>query len=814
MKRIAHNKQKPILFVIILCVFFYSFQCSAAGDNDPRLALRSEDVFTPYSESIYFSRYTPWLKTMALVSKYEKENNIIGGDGDQQIRCIDISSVDTNLVVMGSDTSGVWITTDGGEFWYNTTANMDRTEIADVFCHPDNKSIIFVYSHSNKNGLSVPGIFRSENMGKSWECVFPDYISSSVVDELFACDNSGNLYAVTGKGVIKSTDDGKTWNTLLSSTDKNSEKNRGTPVSIDVTADGKIITACYSGTEASLKGINISTDSGATWSKISADFIKSVYSCDIVPNSEQRLIISAANNKSDSNNYRLYVTDISGKEWSSFKAHINDKTMLRPDKPVARVKFGGDYLYVAAHVVSDSFRRLPIAFIDSAESTEQWEVIDLMTPGQNTFLPADGNMYFSQGFDIEGNTLFACNTGSFKSTDGGETWVRKSSGFNGALMTDMKMDKEGNMIICLTDGNIAVSDGAYTDESTPAFERRGRWGSSLSTMVLPDPNDKDHLICWYGNSNRQKNDIGIIVSYDGGKTYKSSPDAKDESDIYDGENKLYKTRISDPLTINPCVLEYDAEYKDVIYTSCATSKNNGEEWEPNPYYLLDICDSDPDKRVAWDVYGTSPSYYIMYSADRGKTWSRLAQAGTKLGHETEAFFDSENSGKLWFKTQDDFGIIDISSKKMTSLSGKVSYRSFGTLIQNPKASNHMLLSCEELKGENCPSLYESLDYGNSWHVVPGIYGMRTIRYMFFSETTDEVFLGCHNGIIVYEYEKFNYYIGTKLSYAEETTYTTLEMKDGCVIAPKQAFFPYNTQFNGWRYGSKTYLPGESIRVEK
>ena len=803
------NKQIPVIFLIVLCIFFSSFQCSAAGDNDPRLALRSEDVFTPYSENIYFSRYTPWIKALALVSTYEKESNIIGGDGDQQIRCLDISSADANLAVMGSDTSGVWITTNGGEFWYNTTANMDRTEIADVFCHPTDKNIILVYSHSNKEGLSTPGVFRSENMGKSWECVYADYISSSTVDELFACDDSGNLYAVTGKGVIKSTDDGRTWKTLLLTSDENSETNRGTPVSIDVTADGSIITACYSGESASLSGLNISTDGGSTWSKISVNNEKNVYSCDIDPSNKNRLVVSAGS----SVGYYLYTSDDLGKKWTKFRKLAlwdSTDTIILDNMPVSRVKFGGNYLYITLSHVSKGFRRLPVGEISNALYTSDWEAIDLKTPGVGGFLAGE-NMYIPQGFDIEGDILFACSTGPFKSTDGGDTWVRKSSGYSGALMTDMKMDSNGNMIICLTDGNIAVSDGGYTKTNTPAFERRGRWGSSLSTMVLPDPNDENHLICWNGNSNRYKDDIGIIISYDGGKTYKSAPNAKDD-DIYNAETNLYTNRISDPATTNPHVLEYDADDENIIYASCATSTDNGETWRPNQYHLLDVCDSNPDKMIAWDIYGNSPSYYIMYSTDRGKSWGRLTACGNSLKSETEAFFDADNSGKLWYKTQHDFGTIDISSKKKTSFSDKVSYTAFGTLNQNPKASNHLLLSCEELKGENCPSLYESLDYGNSWHVVPGIYGMRTVRYMFFSETTEEVFLGCHNGIIVYEYEKFNYYIGTRLSCDGEELFTTLKLENGCVIAPKQKFYPFNMQFNGWKYGSETYLPGEKIRV--
>ena len=806
-------KAKLMLTAILttVCLVLSSAVCFA-GNNDPRLDMREEDKFTPYSESIYFVRYTPWIKSMALVSPAEKEANIIGGDGDQQIRCLNISHADNNLVVMGSDTSGVWLTENGGEFWYNITGNMDRTNIADVLCHPTDKNVILAYSYAPKTGLSTPGIFRTENKGKSWKCVFPDYIASSSIDELFAFDSKGDIYAVTGKGVIKSTDGGKNWSVLLASNEENGDKNRGSAVSIDVTADGNTIVAAYSSTTGELSGINVSTDGGETWTKKyidSSDSRFSVYSCNIDPKNAQRLIASGYS--ASAGKYYLYVSDDFGQKWTSFRTHSSDYTKLQSHNPITRVKFSDDYLYISFLNVSRGFRRLPLSAINLASITSLWEAIDLKTPGNTGFLAGE-NMYIPQGFDIVGDTVFACSTGPHKSTDGGDTWVRKSSGYNGALVNDLHMEKDGKMLVCLTDGNIAVSQGCYTTDNVPAFERRGRWGSSLSTNVLPDPDDENHLICWNGNSNRHKDNIGIIVSYDGGKTYKSSPDATEE-DIYDAETNLYTNRITDPANLNTLVLEYDRDNKNIIYASCGISYDNGETWSAFPYYLMDICDSEPNKMVAWDIYGTNPTYRIMYSDNRGKSWVSLANGGTKLAGETEAFFDVEDSNKIWVKEQSAISIIDVRASKKTNITSKFAYGSFGKLVQNPKAPNHLLVSCEELRGENCPSLYESLDYGQSWHVVPGIFGMRTVRYIFFSETTDEVFLGSHNGIIVYEYEKFNYYIGTKLWYKDQIKYITLDLYRNYVYSPEKEFEIFNTKFRGWKYKEETYPTGEKIYIE-
>ena len=188
---------KQLLKTIVSAVLITCISSVALAAEDIRISLlRDGDDMVPTPESIYFTRYTPWFKSLHITSAAEKEKNIVGGEACQQIRCLDISPVDENLVVFGSDTSGVWITKNGGEHWYNTMRNLPKGDIADVMFHPNDKNIIFAYTLGTDESLK-PGIYRSTDMGKIWSLVYADYIESSRIDKLFAYDNSGNIYAAT-----------------------------------------------------------------------------------------------------------------------------------------------------------------------------------------------------------------------------------------------------------------------------------------------------------------------------------------------------------------------------------------------------------------------------------------------------------------------------------------------------------------------------------------------------------------------------------------------------------------------------------------
>ena len=208
----------------------------------------------------------------------------------------------------------------------------------------------------------------------------------------------------------------------------------------------------------------------------------------------------------------------------------------------------------------------------------------------------------------------------------------------------------------------------------------------------------------------------------------------------------------------------------------------------------------------------------MYSADKGTSWEAVGNVPLKDDKDMNAFFDAENENLIWYRRTDDFGKINISTKVQTSLKSKVSYKRFSGLAQNPKNPNHLLLTSKALDDGYCPAIYESYDYGESWHVVPGFFGRRTIDGgITFSTTTNEVFIGSHNGIFVYEYDNFNYWQAIKLRYdGKEKLLTAEKSPYGRITLPAFGDYftlPDNFRFNGWEYNGKLYGENESVTIE-
>ena len=119
-------------------------------------------------------------------------------------------------------------------------------------------------------------------------------------------------------------------------------------------------------------------------------------------------------------------------------------------------------------------------------------------------------------------------------------------------------------------------------------------------------------------------------------------------------------------------------------------------------------------------------------------------------------------------------------------------------------------------------LAESYDNGETWHVVPGLWGT-ALNNIIFSPNTNEAFITGHRGTLIYDYEKFNYYAATKLTYKDAVKIVTLPRinEDGenvnngkYIIAPEDVFNPRGKILQGWEYGGKLHAIGDNITISE
>ncbi|HVB83913.1 MAG TPA: hypothetical protein VND63_03450, partial [Rhodanobacteraceae bacterium] len=134
-----------------------------------------------------------------------------------------------DLFYMGGVDGGVWRSTDYGVKWVNLTDGTlpgSSNSIGAIAVAPSNPKVIYVGTgESDIRGdvITGDGVFRSDDAGKTWRAVGladTHTISAIVVDpknpEVVYASSMGHVFKPNAeRGVFKSVDGGKTWHKIL-----------------------------------------------------------------------------------------------------------------------------------------------------------------------------------------------------------------------------------------------------------------------------------------------------------------------------------------------------------------------------------------------------------------------------------------------------------------------------------------------------------------------------------------------------------------------------------------------------------------------
>jgi photosystem II stability/assembly factor-like uncharacterized protein len=182
--------------------------------------------------------------------------------------------------------TGIYKTTDGGENW--KCMGLERSErIARIVIHPKNPDVVYVavpgalWSDSEDRG-----VYRTSDGGKSWEKILYVDKETGCADVVMDPADPNTLYASMwtfrrkawqfwsggkGSGLFKSTDGGKTWNSLTNTSPAGSTA--GSSNGLPSGELGRIVVAVapstsatvYALIEAKKTALYRSDDKGATW---------------------------------------------------------------------------------------------------------------------------------------------------------------------------------------------------------------------------------------------------------------------------------------------------------------------------------------------------------------------------------------------------------------------------------------------------------------------------------------------------------------------------------------------------------------------
>ena len=191
-----------------------------------------------------------------------------------RVNAVAISPVNSQLVIVGSATGGIWRSIDGGDSFVPVSDDQVDLAVGSIAFSKSNPSIVYAGMGDTKVGYLGSGVLKSTDEGRTWARVSnaslpsPGTIGKLEIDSanpnrIFVAQYSKvSIDKITSSGVFMSVDGGVNWSRKLAGAARD--------VVIDP-ANPRTIYAGLSRIEKDsdpLFGLYRSTDDGTTWSNI------------------------------------------------------------------------------------------------------------------------------------------------------------------------------------------------------------------------------------------------------------------------------------------------------------------------------------------------------------------------------------------------------------------------------------------------------------------------------------------------------------------------------------------------------------------
>ena len=125
------------------------------------------------------------------------------------VTSIDVSPINSNVIVAGTDDGNVWETSDGGANWTKISDALPNRWVTKVLASREDVNSLYVTFSGYRYGEDDGHVYKSTDSGENWLDIsegLPDIPINDIVQ-----DQYGNLFLGTDIGVLSSLDDGANW---------------------------------------------------------------------------------------------------------------------------------------------------------------------------------------------------------------------------------------------------------------------------------------------------------------------------------------------------------------------------------------------------------------------------------------------------------------------------------------------------------------------------------------------------------------------------------------------------------------------------
>lgn len=713
------------IFMVLLMMVLHTQTGRADTVNQPTAPIVSIQAGTDI-DAFTTTRYdTPWWVQYHMTPPEQVAIEYKGGEASQMIYALAVSPTNPQHLLLGTDTSGIWKSEDGGAVWKVSSDGFGLMGTMDIAFDPDNENIAYVAA--SPNAASNPlmesaraGIWKSVDGGASWNQILATSFYRKTSNKLIRfgeVESNGNraIYVAShSKGIFKSIDGGQNWTNIGL---------------VGETIDDLFVDNTHSRILAATetKGVMVSTDDGISWAAQNTGF-----------STLKALSITA--NPSNLNHWfavadgKVYDSTNAGDTWTDLQVSTQDIT---PGGKFSKLIFGAPdtngnaRLYLSIYSSQYSIRY----------TTDLGTTWNKPAVQNETAFIKDNWGWFSEAFAVhptDPNVLWVpLDNEIYKSKDGGGSLYPSSSGFSGLRASGFLFDNNDNNNIYITaiDRGLVKSVDYGAGEKYPMFEylmddryNPRYMGQKTVHAIARDPQDPQHLFIVIGDWG--PNTI-ISESHDGGLNF---------------------TPIAGTENGGARIIKYHPQNSSIIYAGKYKSMDGGLNWSTLTKTVGAVSPLNGD--VVWSATGA----VISKSTDGGLTWTTVVTTISGIQNLVPDLFVAD---RLWIGSFAS-GLYRLDGSTLTNINvtnGLV--RSLGgslpifDIAQDPKNQLHMVAGGTDNQGLT-PSagLFETLNGGQTWRVVEGLPGTRDIWKVAFHPNLPRVYVGTSSGTWVYEFDKY------------------------------------------------------------